>query len=155
MICVGIALSGCANYHAKKAYEQALRQKDDAIQAFMASKTPLVKAGQMKRSDYYLGLFDLSQRPPVRPIDIDAADHANKAIALAKQFESGQIDEETYQAKLREIQIDFSKTRQELDDRDAQAQAQQNQVNRAMALQYYLQTRPVTTSCFGNTCTTR
>lgn len=146
--------SGCANQQ-QAAMNRAYAEKTSAVQAYIGSEWGRASRGEIKWSDYWTGLYNAVEREPVRTGDLITAKGANQMISAAQQMEAGKLTWTDYEAKRRDVQI---QTQQEFDAAKQQfeaAQAQQAQANRAMLMQYYLNTRPITTNCFGYTCVTQ
>ncbi|MEI5996805.1 hypothetical protein H3V53_06205 [Paraburkholderia bengalensis] len=153
-VLAAVALSGCANRQ-QRAMQQAYANKQTLLEKYVHDRFPLVNSGKISQSDYWKGFYYAAETDPVRPADLIMAKGANTMITAAQQLEAGKITREDFEAKRREVQIQEGQEMQTLKDQYAAQQAQQDQANRAALMNYYLQTRPVTTTCFGNTCTTR
>lgn len=135
--------------------QQAYAQKDAMVRTYIRDELALANAGKIKQSEYWIGLYNLEQQAPVRAGDLIMAKGTNEMIEAARRLEAGQISAADYDAIRRNVQLEVAQEFQAAQDRFAEQQAQQQQANRAMLMQYYLNTRPVTTTCYGNTCTTR
>lgn len=154
VLCASILLTACVNPRLAEMNRQS-QQKDDAITEYATVKRPLAAAGTLKWSDYWAGLYATLQTNPVRPDDMIMARGASDMIDASTKFESGQISKTEYDKVTREVQLQVQQQLANAQQQMEAAAAQQAQANRAMYLQYYLHTRPVTTTCYGNSCTTQ
>lgn len=153
LACIG-AIGGCAgpsNY----ALQDSYTIKTTAVRAYISQNYPAMQAGTLKKSDYWTGFYNILQMSPVRTADLITARGASRMIDAAQQLEAGRISPEQYESTRRDVQLTADETFQSLQAQQAAQQQEIQQQNKAMLMQYYLQTRPVTTTCFGNSCTSR
>lgn len=142
-------MSACAGpqdtaFKAKQAAGMSAAQQDGAA----------VVAGTMKNSEYYARLYERLSQPPVSQADYIGMQASAKMIDVSKDYEAGRITKDQFDSAKRQVMIAVQGAAQQ-----AQAQAAaQDEARRAAAMNYLMQTRPVTTNCSGTkfsaSCTT-
>lgn len=129
-----LMLAACASPQ-----QQAAKAKHIAIQSWIDRNEALVRAGTLKRSEFYDGLYTQISVPPVTSSDLVYMRSVSGMITAAKKREAGEISEDEYNARRREANITVQESLQRI-------QAQDDQRRREMAMMM-LQTQPVTTHC--------
>jgi hypothetical protein len=149
VIILCLALGACANPTLT-----AYKAKVQAEQTYVSENMPRFKSGELKASDYYAGFYALATQPPVLPQDMPAIKASSAMIDAARDLEAGRISPQEFDKRRRDA---LNAGMEENNNIQAQ-QAAADEARRRLALQYFLQTRPVTTNCRswmnGASCTT-
>lgn len=117
---------------------------------------PLLESGQMKYSDYYIGMYNSFESQP-NYVTGEYLSVFNGLINNATDFESGKMTKEEFASKRREAKANLWKI-----DSDYQLKRQEIEAQRPVQpppyIPYVRKSHPTTTNCntYGNntTCTT-
>lgn len=144
IIIIFVMLAGCANMQSNLANRE--------LRNYMDQNAPLARAGSMKWSDYYTGLYDLaSKHTNVRGAGT-FMEITNNLIGSAYKFEDGKITLEEFKGKQREAEALLAQSTQaEMDadtDRRMRAYSAWKAANPTPTYR-----APTTTNCYkvGNT----
>jgi len=78
------------------------------VQAYRTANKPLAQSGQMKWSDYYLGLYSEADKTNA-PGKGDYLSIVNSLISASKKYENGEISKSEFEDYQREANADVAK----------------------------------------------
>lgn len=129
-----LMLAACASPQ-----QQAAKEKSAAVGAWIAQNEAPLRAGTIKKSDYYQGLYSQLSVPPISPAELVYMRAVSGMITAAKKREAGEISADDYDARRREASISMQEGVQRIQAQDAQRRREDAAL--------LLQTGPVTTHC--------
>lgn len=153
VLIAAMLLSACASQQ-----NQAFIEKQQSVNAATNQDGAAVAAGTMKPSVYYTRFYERLSQPPISPADYAAMQGASKMIDVSKAYEAGRISKDDFDTARRQVMLDFQGAAQQAQAQAAAQAAAQDEARRAAAMNYLIQSRPITTNCtgtrFSSSCTT-